>query len=58
MPQFQPGSAVALENNKTAYIKAKLGEGGQGTVYLAELDGIDCALKWYHRKIKNGDNRI
>ena len=55
MPQFQPGSAVALENNKTAYIKAKLGEGGQGTVYLAELDGIDCALKWYHRKIKNGD---
>ena len=55
MPAFSIGSAVALENNKTAYIQGKLGEGGQGTVYLAEVDGRDCALKWYHRKIKNGD---
>ncbi len=55
MPQFHRGSAVALENNKTAYIKAKLGQGGQGCVYLATLDGKDCALKWYHRRINNGD---
>lgn len=55
MPNFCPGYAIALENNRTAYIKSKLGEGGQGTVYLVELDGKDYALKWYHRKISNGD---
>ncbi len=55
MPSFHCGSAVELENHKTAYIKDKIGEGGQGTVYLVELEGRNFALKWYHRKINNGD---
>ncbi len=55
MPSFCVGYAIALENNKTAYIKSKLGEGGQGSVYLVELEGRDYALKWYHRTINNGD---
>lgn len=55
MQEFVPGTAVVLENNKTAVVKGKLGEGGQGTVYLVEVDGREYALKWYHRKINNGD---
>lgn len=55
MTGFRHGYSVPLENNKKAYIKDKLGEGGQGTVYLVELDGRDYALKWYHQKINNGD---
>lgn len=55
MSSLPTGYAVALEHGKKAYVKAKLGEGGQGSVYLVEVDGRDCALKWYHRRINNGD---
>ncbi|MBQ1388281.1 MAG: serine/threonine protein kinase [Clostridia bacterium] len=55
MASFHSGSAVELEHHKTAYIKAKIGEGGQGSVYLVTVDGEDYALKWYHRRINNGD---
>lgn len=55
MPILQKGSFVALENNKTAVVKDILGHGGQGVVYRVEVDGRDYALKWYHRKINNGD---
>lgn len=55
MPSFYNGSVVELENNKKAVIKGKLGEGGQGCVYLAEIDGKEYALKWYHRNACGGD---
>ena len=55
MALFPSGTEIELENNKIARVKGKIGGGGQGTVYLAEVDGKDYALKWYHRKINNGD---
>ena len=50
MANFTAGSKIELQNNKTAVIKGKLGEGGQGSVYLVEIDSNDFALKWYHKK--------
>ena len=38
MASFHIGTSIALENNKKAIIKGKIGEGGQGVVYLAEVD--------------------
>lgn len=45
--EFKSGEKISLEGGKTAVIKAKLGEGGQGTVYRVEVDGKPLALKWY-----------
>lgn len=47
MAEFFTGCTVEL-NTGTAVIKEKLGEGGQGSVYLAEYNGRQYALKWYH----------
>ena len=47
MAEFSPGSVIELTHG-TAVIKGKLGEGGQGNVYLAEYNGSRYALKWYH----------
>ncbi len=49
MVKFQPGSEVPLQDGKSAVIKDKLGEGGQGSVYLVDIDGVSYALKWYHK---------
>lgn len=53
MPVFQKGSTVALQNNEVAVIKDKIGEGGQGNVYLVDVNGKDYALKWYHKNALN-----
>lgn len=54
MAVFSKGSTVPLSNGETALVKDKLGEGGQGSVYLVEVNGRDFALKWYHaRALKN-----
>ncbi len=50
MNNFSIGTVVPLQNNKTAVIKSKIGEGGQGSVYTVDIDGADYALKWYHKK--------
>ena len=52
------GSTVGLKNRKTAYIKDKLGEGGQGNVYLVAIDNRSYALKWYHKKIENEEDKF
>ncbi len=58
MPIFSNGTAVALKNGKTAYIKDKLGEGGQGNVYLVSIDNKAYALKWYHKKTLNENDKF
>ncbi len=53
MAKFSSGNRIPLKNG-TAVVKNKLGEGGQGNVYLAEMNGCEYALKWYHtNSLKN-----
>ena len=44
---FTKGSRIPLQNGQSAEVIAKLGEGGQGSVYKVDYDGKDYALKWY-----------
>jgi serine/threonine protein kinase len=47
MSELKTGAVVHLTNGATAKVKKLLGEGGQGYVYLASVNGKDMALKWY-----------
>lgn len=47
MSELQPRQQVRLTNGTTATIKKELGRGGQGIVYLVNVEGKDMALKWY-----------
>ena len=48
MSELSVGTIVHLKTNgQTAVVKKLLGEGGQGWVYLASVEGKDMALKWY-----------
>lgn len=47
MSELKQGAIVHLTNGATATVKSLLGEGGQGYVYLASVNGKDMALKWY-----------
>jgi DNA-binding helix-hairpin-helix protein with protein kinase domain len=44
---FKPGEKISLSNGNSAEIIKKLGEGGQGWVYLLDYNGKKMALKWY-----------
>ena len=44
---FKRGQVIKLLNGDSVTVKSKLGEGGQGAVYLVSLAGSDYALKWY-----------
>ena len=46
---FTKGSRIPLQNGQSAEEIAKLGEGGQGTVYRVRIGGKEYALKWYHK---------
>ena len=46
---FTKGSRIPLQNGQSAEVIAKLGEGGQGTVYRVRIGGKEYALKWYHK---------
>ena len=62
MKPIKQGTKISLSNGSTAIVKSLLGEGGQGAVYLASVEGKDYALKMatsddnmkasYDRKIK------
>ena len=43
---FTKGSRIPLQNGQSAEVIAKLGEGGQGTVYRVRIGGKEYALKW------------
>ena len=63
MKEFKPSDKIELKVGGTLTIKKKLGEGGQGIVYLVELNGKNYALKWYTQNCKkefydNLDNNI
>jgi DNA-binding helix-hairpin-helix protein with protein kinase domain len=47
MKEFKTGDKIELKVGGSVTIKKKLGEGGQGIVYLVELSGKDYALKFY-----------
>ena len=47
MKEFKPNDKIELKVGGSVTIKKKLGEGGQGIVYLVELNGKNYALKWY-----------
>lgn len=50
MSELREGTVVHLTNGATATVKKLLGEGGQGYVYLASVNGKDMALKWYKKE--------
>jgi serine/threonine protein kinase len=47
MKEFKPSDKIELKVGGSVTIKKKLGEGGQGIVYLVDLNGKDYALKFY-----------
>ena len=47
MKEFNPNERIELKVGGSVTVKKKLGEGGQGIVYLVELNGKNYALKWY-----------
>lgn len=49
MSELTRGSHIALSNGKSVSIIKELGRGGQGIVYLVDLEGEQKALKWYLR---------
>jgi DNA-binding helix-hairpin-helix protein with protein kinase domain len=51
---LQKGYSIQTKNFKKVIVGEKLGEGGQGAVYMVEYDGQTKALKWYSgKKISN-----
>ena len=47
MSELKAGTRVALAGGGQVQIVKELGRGGQGIVYLVNLDGAQMALKWY-----------
>lgn len=47
MKEFKQNDKIELKVGGTITVKRKLGEGGQGIVYLVEMNGKQYALKWY-----------
>ena len=47
MIELEIGESVSLTNGTQAKIVKELGRGGQGIVYLVEVNGQNMALKWY-----------
>ncbi len=47
MIELKPGEKVELTGGKNATILKELGRGGQGIVYLVDVEGKHKALKWY-----------
>lgn len=46
--ELKPKDKVTLTIGSQATVIKELGRGGQGIVYLVELNGKQMALKWYH----------
>lgn len=42
------GTRFRTVNGRRGEVGELLGKGGQGSVYRVTLDGLHCALKWYH----------
>ena len=53
MSELTIGTTIPLTGGGSAKVKKELGRGGQGIVYLVNVNGEDKALKWYN----NAPNR-
>lgn len=58
MQDFEKGKRIPLVNGEFAVVQQKLGEGGQGKVYLVTVAGQQYALKWYHKKAISNPRRF
>jgi len=63
MEDFKQGTKIPLKIGGQATVNKKLGEGGQGAVYIVEYSGKQYALKWYTKRpsdafLKNLGNNI
>lgn len=47
MIELNKGEFISLTNGSQARVVKELGRGGQGIVYLVEVNGQSMALKWY-----------
>ncbi len=50
MKTFSTNIQIKLADGKKAIVKKLLGSGGQGSVYLVDVEGRSKALKWYNVK--------
>ena len=53
--ELSAGQKVSLTSGGTITIIKELGRGGQGIVYLVDLNGDKKALKWY---LKSPDEKF
>lgn len=53
MIELKIGESVSLTNGAQAKIVKELGRGGQGIVYLVEVNGQNMALKWYFNNMRD-----
>ncbi len=53
MKTFSKNTQIKLSDGRKAIVRKLLGSGGQGAVYLVDLDGQPHALKWYSKKPTN-----
>ena len=44
------GAVISFTDGTTGIVDSKLGEGGQGEVYLIKHQGVSRALKWYKER--------
>lgn len=63
MTELKKGDKINLTSGGYVTIEKELGRGGQGIVYLVDLNGEKKALKWYlnppeHKFYKNLENNI
>ena len=58
MEEFKAGKKISLANGGDITVIAKLGEGGQGTVYKVSYNGKEYALKWYFPKAMKQPDRF
>ncbi|MEO8344649.1 MAG: serine/threonine protein kinase [Betaproteobacteria bacterium] len=59
MGHIQPGQVLrSLSSPVTVRVESLLGEGGQGGVYVVDLDGQRYALKWYHDVVLRVDRGL
>lgn len=49
MKELSINEVIPLQGGGKARVKAELGRGGQGIVYLVDVHGKMMALKWYHQ---------
>jgi serine/threonine protein kinase len=58
-PLLESGTRLRAEQSgATIIIREKLGGGGQGEVYKADMDGADLAVKWYFPQMLSVDPKL